>query len=115
MVRMKAGIREHMNCAHAALVNGQRPPLHGHTYKVDVSVEGDVRDGIVFDFCELRKIVKDALSKYDKKNLNDLMENSTCENLVLALYADIRGKLPKELKLSLKVWQGQSSWAEYMD
>ncbi len=115
MVKMRAGIREYMNCAHAAVVNGSRPPLHGHTYTIDVAVEGDLKDGIVFDFCELRTIVKEILNKYDKKNLNDLLQNSTCENLTNLLHSEIKNRIPKELKLTLKVWQGQAAWAEYID
>ena len=109
---MKIGIVEYIDCAHSAIINGKKYPLHGHTYKIEVALEGAVRDGIVFDFCDLRDIVKEILKKYDKKNLNEILDNSTGENFALALHGDLKKKLPK-FKLFVKIWQGHNKWIEY--
>lgn len=110
---MKIGIIEYIDCAHSAVIKGQKYPLHGHTYKIEVAVEGEVQDGIVFDFCELRDMVKKVLEKYNKKNLNDLLDNSTGENFVLALHKDLKETPLQKFKLSVKLWQGQNKWVEY--
>lgn len=57
--------------------------LHGHTYTLQVTVEGEVQsNGLVLDFSILKKIVKErVLSKVDHYNLNDLFENPTTETL----------------------------------
>jgi len=40
--------------------------LHGHTFIVNVEVEGEVDEkGMVLDFSELKKIVKEVLSSWD--------------------------------------------------
>src|SRR3989338_4029954 len=112
---MRVGVVEFIDSAHSAMINGKSMPLHGHTYKIEVAVDGPVKDGIVYDFCELRDIVKEVLKKYHKKNLNDVLENSTGENFALALHKDLKAKLPKHLKLFVKIWQGHNKWVEYGD
>lgn len=41
--------------------------LHGHTYTVDVEVEGEIdkENGMVIDFTLLKKVVKKVLEEYD--------------------------------------------------
>lgn len=59
--------------------------LHGHTWKLIVSIEGYVDEqGIVRDFSEIKKIVNEkVIEKLDHKYLNDIIENPTCENMLL--------------------------------
>ena len=112
---MKIGIVEYIDAAHSAIIKGQKYPLHGHTYKIEISVDGPVKDGIVFDFCDLRDIVKKVLDRYHKKNLNEILENSTGENFAVALHDDLKKKLPKHLKVFVKLWQGHNKWIEFGD
>lgn len=112
---MKIAVIEYIDAAHSALINGKSMPLHGHTYQIEAGVDGPVKDGIVFDFCDLRDIVKEVLKKYHKTNLNNVLENSTGENFALSLHADLKHKLPKHLKVFVKIWQGHNKWIEYSD
>ena len=43
--------------------------LHGHTFRVDVEVEGNIdpNTGMVIDFLEIKKLVKEVVEKYDHK------------------------------------------------
>ena len=109
---MRIGVVEFIDCAHSAIINGQKYPLHGHTYRIEVAVEGPLKEDIVYDFCDLRDAVKEVLKRYDKKNLNEILDNSTGENFALALHKDLKGKLPKHLKIFVKLWQGQDKWVE---
>lgn len=63
--------------------------LHGHTYKLEVTVSGrrDAR-GIILDFSEMKKIVEDrVINLFDHSYLNDLMEiNPTAENLCAMIW-----------------------------
>lgn len=112
---MKVGVIEYIDAAHSARIKGQEYPLHGHTYKIEVSVEGPLKDGLVFDFCELRAILKKVLERYEKRNLNDLLENSTGENFALAIHKDLKTRLPGGLKIFIKLWQGHNKWVEYSE
>ena len=58
--------------------------LHGHNYKLFVAVEGEVdpRTGMVADFGEVRRVVQEqVLARVDHRDLNDLLENPTAENI----------------------------------
>lgn len=112
---MKVGVIEYVDAAHCAKINGRQYPLHGHTYQIEVSVEGPVKDGLVFDFCELRTILKKVLERYEKKNLNGILDNSTGENFALAIHKDLKARLPRHLKIFIKLWQGHNKWVEYSE
>jgi 6-pyruvoyltetrahydropterin/6-carboxytetrahydropterin synthase len=58
--------------------------LHGHNYRFFVAVEGEVdpRSGMIADFGEIKRVVKERiLDRVDHQNLNDLLENPTAENI----------------------------------
>jgi 6-pyruvoyltetrahydropterin/6-carboxytetrahydropterin synthase len=57
--------------------------LHGHSYRLEVTVEAPLRpDGMVIDFGELRETVdRDIIGRYDHRYLNDLVDNPTAELL----------------------------------
>jgi len=55
--------------------------LHGHHYRLDVTVEGPVGDhGVVLDFDDLRSVVeREIVGEWDHRLLNDVLENPTAE------------------------------------
>jgi len=80
---------------------GKCKNLHGHTFKLIVSLEGNIenKSGMIMDFNEVKKIVEQkVLSKLDHAYLNDIIENPTCENILMW----IREQLKQEKKLKLK-------------
>ncbi|MEA3514244.1 MAG: 6-carboxytetrahydropterin synthase QueD [Nanoarchaeota archaeon] len=86
--------------------------LHGHTYKLVVTVEGQLNEnGIVMDFGDLKKIVaNEVISKLDHKYLNDIFENPTAENIVIWIW----NQLKQELNLcEIKLWETPTSYVVY--
>lgn len=63
--------------------HGKCEVLHGHTYHLSVTLEGETdHQGMVLDFLVLKEIVqKYILSKIDHSLLNDLCKNPTTENI----------------------------------
>jgi 6-pyruvoyltetrahydropterin/6-carboxytetrahydropterin synthase len=58
--------------------------MHGHNYRFFVALEGDVdpRTGMIADFGEVKRIVQEqVLARVDHRNLNDVLENPTAENI----------------------------------
>lgn len=55
---------------------GKCSRFHGHTYRLSVSVTGEIKpDGMIINFTELKRIIKEKiLSRYDHSCLNDLEE-----------------------------------------
>lgn len=94
--------------------------LHGHSYKLSVTVTGDLHEegekkGMIIDFKDLKSIVNEVvINKYDHSYLNDFFENPTAEIMVSKIAKDIRKHLPNNIHLlSLKLWETSDSYAEY--
>jgi 6-pyruvoyltetrahydropterin/6-carboxytetrahydropterin synthase len=108
---MKVGVIEHFDSMH--LLPGHRKcgVPHGHTYKVEVTVDGPVVNGMVIDFDHLKSGLRELLKGYDHMDLNQIIPYPSCENIASELVARLRAKIPSG-KLSLKVWEGEGKWAE---
>jgi 6-pyruvoyltetrahydropterin/6-carboxytetrahydropterin synthase len=79
---------------------GKCARLHGHSYQLDVTAAGPLNSGgssagMVMDFADLSGIVKDrVIGKLDHAHINDLLENPTCERLLLWIWAALCIDLP---------------------
>ncbi len=123
--------------------DGKCKNVHGHSYKLSVTVIGnpitnnsDVKLGMVMDFTDLKKIVKETIvDTFDhatvfNKNTphitlaNQLKEQGhqiilvnyqpTSENMIIDFAEKIKAKLPKNVELhSLKLRETETSFAEW--
>lgn len=98
--------------------------LHGHTYKLQVTVQGKLNDiGMVIDFKELKAQVETRIvERLDHHNLNDKLEyNTTAENMVVDFYemlemAIMMIAIEEKRYISLeevKLWETPTSYASY--
>lgn len=96
--------------------------LHGHSYKLEVTIGGNVNSdpsnpkcGMIMDFKDLKKIVDEvAVDRYDHSYLNEFFPNPTAEIMVKKISLDIMEKLPKNTFLmSCKLWETTTSYAEF--
>lgn len=108
---MKVGVVEHFDSMHRLPGHPKCGQPHGHTYRVEVEVEGPVRDGMVVDFDVLKGALRELLARYDHTDLNRLLEIPTCENLAGAFHRELKGRVPNE-RLTVRVWEGEGKWAE---
>ena len=89
------------------------PNYHGHNYDLDVMVSGEIdpETGYLIDIKLLSNLIKSEVLDYmDHKNLNlDVKEfenlNPTAENIVIVIYNRIKSKLPKNLKLKIRLYE----------
>lgn len=74
-------------------VYGNCSNLHGHRYKIIISVKGDIdEDGMMINFVDLKKIInKEIISPYDHKDLN------TCE--------DFQGMITTAENMGAVIWK----------
>lgn len=91
--------------------NGQCEALHGHTYRLRVTLHGAVKpDGMVFDFVELKRIVSDrVVAVLDHSYLNDTMRQPTAENIALWIWEKL-ADLPLH---EIRVWETATSFVTY--
>lgn len=94
--------------------HGECENLHGHTYRIVVTVENEVqRDGMAFDFVELKRIVRERIvERLDHTYLNDLIENPSAENLAVWIWKELEPLLPVKLH-EIQVHETPTSFVTY--
>jgi 6-pyruvoyltetrahydropterin/6-carboxytetrahydropterin synthase len=106
-------IKEHFDAAHAIRdYPGECRNLHGHTWDVEVTVEGAELDGIgiVYDFKQLKADLGAVLERYDHAYLNDVppfdVLNTTAENLAKVIFEELVSVVGDEVTVSaVSVWE----------
>jgi 6-pyruvoyltetrahydropterin/6-carboxytetrahydropterin synthase len=84
---------------------------HGHTYRLEVEVEGELGGGgMVLDFNEIKKVVeREVIEKLDHSSMNDVLPNPTSENITQWIWSKLEGKLPLS---RVRLWEGEGKWVE---
>jgi 6-pyruvoyltetrahydropterin/6-carboxytetrahydropterin synthase len=94
---------------------GKCSRLHGHSYRLEVALEGPLREsgpsqGMVRDFDELKDVVKrTVIERLDHRSLNDLLANPTAELLVEWIWGQLAPELPELAELVL--WETPTACA----
>lgn len=104
---------------------GKCSNLHGHSYKLEVTVSGNVDKNkrFVMDFGDLKGLVYALIiSSHDHNYLNNLYVEPTAEHMAVGIFNQIdkvikdenRFNIGSETKLeSVKLWETEDSYAEY--
>ncbi len=102
------------------LVNyhGKCEKLHGHTYKLRVTVEGQPdADGMVMDFVELKQIVYDlVISKLDHSYINDMLKQPSAENIAIWVWDQLKTPLEGSNRhlYEVIIWETENSFVTYL-
>lgn len=94
--------------------SGKCANLHGHTWKLIVSCDGEVdaETGMIIDFNEIKKIVNEkVIDKLDHSYLNDTIENPTCENIILWIQEQLKSEQKLKIK-KLTLYETEKSFCE---
>lgn len=85
---------------------------HGHGYRLEVTVEGPIRDdGLVFDFYDLKRIVSErVVDRLDHRDLNDLIEMPSAENVLVWIRDALAGALDAAPVVELRLYETEDSW-----
>lgn len=102
---------------------GKCENMHGHTWKVELSVTGGELDdiGLLIDFQELKSVLREITSMLDHKNINELppfdIINPSSENLAKFFYEEAQKRFaehtPKIRVCSATVWESATSRCTY--
>jgi len=97
--------------------HGKCEKLHGHTYRLEVTVSGELNEEMmVFDFIQLKELVKNrVLDILDHSYLNELIEQPSAENIAIWVWDRIQGdlKTDKYHLYEIKVYETQNSYVTY--
>lgn len=119
----QASIQTHFSAAHFLRnYKGDCENLHGHNWKVEVTVSRETLDetGMAIDFILLKQKTNDIIKNLDHKHLNEIPYfseiNPSSENIAAYLFNQLEEKLKatavKLIKVS--VWESETSKASYL-
>jgi len=103
---------------------GKCERLHGHNWKVKVTIRGnklEEKTEILMDFTKLKKILNEILSKLDHKYLNEIHPfkkiNPSSENIAIYIYEQLKNKIKnKSCKVfKVDVWENETNCASYFE
>ena len=120
MKRYELTVEDHFSSAHQLRgYMGKCENIHGHNWKVRVRVEGDRLDstGMLVDFTELKRMLKEVMKYLDHVNLNETSPfdtiNPSSENIAEYIYDKMREKLVSRTDAahvsSVTVWESATS------
>jgi 6-pyruvoyltetrahydropterin/6-carboxytetrahydropterin synthase len=103
------------------LYDGSLEPLHGHNWRVKVTLSAAKLDaiGVVMDFHELERLVDAVIGPMHNRHLNEIAPfasklNPSAENVALHVGRSISGRLPTGVRLmSVEVWETDDNSAVY--
>lgn len=120
----QVSIEETFSAGHALRdYRGRCENVHGHNYRVRVTVEGPQLDsiGLLCDFVELKRVIREIIARVDHQFLNDLepfqTANPSAENMAKYFYDQISRQmkdLPSGARVAdIVVWETDSASARY--
>ena len=102
---------------------GKCENVHGHNYKVRVTLEGPQLDsvGLLCDFTHLKRVIREIVGGVDHKFLNDMAPfdviNPSAENLAKYFYDETTRQMnamPEGARVtSITIWETDTTSATY--
>ena len=101
---------------------GKCENVHGHNYRVRITVQGDQLDstGLLVDFLDVKSLIGGVVDYLDHQFINDLPPfdelNPSAENIAKYFYDRVSGGLRNEVPVrvsEVKVWETDTSSAVY--
>ena len=122
----EVSIETHFCAAHALReYKGATEPVHGHNFKVIVTVSGKKVDraGMAIDFLELKPVIDEEVGRLHYGFLNEKVDefrdgklSPSAENIALVLYQRIGKRLPKNISMaSVQVFESPGCSATYRE
>jgi 6-pyruvoyltetrahydropterin/6-carboxytetrahydropterin synthase len=101
--------RDDWSDAENAAVFGCCTRLHGHSYRLIVTLRGpiDPETGMVMNFKDLKRLVRErVVDRLDHYHLNDVIgELTTAENILYWIAGQLVGAIPYDLLARIELWE----------
>jgi 6-pyruvoyltetrahydropterin/6-carboxytetrahydropterin synthase len=120
----QVSVEETFSAGHALRgYRGKCENPHGHNYRVRVIVEGPQLDtiGLLYDFSQMKRVLRDLIGGVDHRFLNDQAPfdtiNPSAENMAKFFYDEVSEKIgaaPNGPRIaSVTVWETDETSATY--
>ena len=96
--------------------HGGSEPLHGHTFRLEVTLEGEVRPPgyMVIDFVEVGRLVRErVIDRLDHTYLNDVVEQASAEHMALWIWEQLAGRFNGASLYEIKFYETPDSYVTY--
>jgi 6-pyruvoyltetrahydropterin/6-carboxytetrahydropterin synthase len=120
----QVSVDESFSAGHALRgYKGKCENVHGHNYKVRITLEGPELDsiGLLYDFTHLKRVVREIIGGVDHKFLNDQAPfdaiNPSAENLAKYFYEETARQMSAAQEAariaSVTIWETDTTSATY--
>ena len=101
---------------------GKCENVHGHNYRVRISIQGDQLDssGLLVDFLDVKQLIAGVVDYLDHQFINDLPPfdelNPSAENIAKYFYDRVSGGLQNHVPVrvsEVRIWETDTSSAVY--
>jgi len=117
-------VEDSFPAAHAlGAYRGPCERVHGHNYRVRVSLAGEQlgEAGLLMDFVEVRRLLREVLAPFDHRLLNEVApfdtRNPTAENLARYFFEELSRRLaahaPRVRVAEVRIWETDGATAAY--
>ena len=120
----EVSVEETFSAGHALRgYRGKCENVHGHNYRVRVTVDGPALDeiGLLYDFSHLKKTIREVIEGVDHRFLNDQAPfdvlNPSAENIAKYFYEEISRGMPRASNgariARIDLWETDTTYATY--
>jgi 6-pyruvoyltetrahydropterin/6-carboxytetrahydropterin synthase len=120
----QVSVEETFSAGHALRgYKGKCENVHGHNYRVQISLEGPELDsiGLLVDFTHLKQVLREVIKRLDHQFINELEPfitvNPSAENMAKYFYEEVsKGlqQLPPGAKIKeVVMWETDTACAKY--
>lgn len=115
VMKTKLGVEFEIDFAHTLKGHPKCSQPHGHTSRIIVEIEGDVKkgdtyqDNMIIDFDEMRKLCWETIQQLDHKDLDTMFDFPTSENISAWIFENLKEKIPIS---SVKFFEGNNKFCE---
>lgn len=102
--------------------HGKCENVHGHNYKVLITLEGTELDeaGLLVDFVRVKRVLREVIERLDHRFLNDVapfdLLNPSAENMAKYFYVELSqgmGSVAPARVSQVKLWETDTASATY--
>jgi len=110
---MRLGMEFWIDYAHSLKGHPKCEAMHGHTAKILIDIEGVVKGGktyqenVIVDFDDMKIVCKEVLERLDHKDLDELFEFPTSENITKWIFDELSKRLPV---CKVTFYEGKGKW-----
>jgi len=120
----QVSVEETFSAGHALRgYKGKCENVHGHNYRVQITLEGPHLDniGLLVDFTRVKQVMRDIIKRLDHQFINDLEPfttvNPSAENMAKYFFEEVGSQLkdlpPGATVKNVVIWETDTACAKY--